>query len=68
MKLVNGLASVLAANAALMVGSEMIEATRQARNERLHLAALCLASLFGLWACWEMLQTRQSLGLTEEVG
>jgi len=66
MKKTNAVASTLAAGTAAFVGSEMLEAARRSRDERLYLAAMCLASFFGLWACWEVLQVRQSLGLTPE--
>lgn len=67
-RLLAAAASSLAALVATFVGSEMLEAVPQARNERTLLAAMTLAVFFGLWAEWEMLQVRQHLRLTKELG
>ena len=67
MKLLNAAASLLAAGVAASVGSEFLEAAAQARDERAVLADAALATVFGLWACWEVLQVRQSLKLTPEL-
>lgn len=57
------LASVLAAAVAGFVGSEFLEAVARTKDERSQLALICLSCVFGLWACWEVKQIREHLGL-----
>lgn len=61
------LASAFAAIVATFVGSEMLQEVQRTRHERALLASVCMVVFFGVWACWEVLQVRQHLGLAPEI-
>lgn len=59
-------ASATAGSCAAFVGSEMLQQLAKTKEDRALLALTCLTVFCGLWACWEVLQVRQHLGLTGE--
>ena len=60
-------ASALAALVAAFVGSEMLQEVQRTKHERALLASVCMTVFFGVWACWEVLQVRQHLGLAPDI-
>ena len=65
-KYLRAVGSAIAAIVAGYLGSEMMGGLGHTHTERERLALTALVALFGIWACWEVLQVRQHLGLTPE--
>jgi hypothetical protein len=60
-------ASVTAGSCAAFVGSEMLQQLAKTKEDRALFALTCLTAFCGLWACWEVLQVREHLGLIEGI-